>query len=84
MFQNAHEKGEQHRDPKDPPRGRGINAGHGTYENDRLSVGVLIRSSSQDISLSVNLLLISNLSLLSSYQNSFDALNLNMSQEDTL
>lgn len=39
MFQNAHEKGEQHRDPKDPPRGRGINAGHGTYENDRLSVG---------------------------------------------
>ena len=174
MFQNAGEKGEPRRDPKDPPRRRGNKRrGHGTYENDRPPVvgtlgresglvqlrvahrtdgaplsahvhqftapllrygqmdgadimvltGLLlsfvmvmvngqemtmlmvfvkststrlkvcgqrsatffahfvmfIKSSSQDIFLSVSLLLISNLSLLSSYQNSSDAPNLNMS-----
>ena len=41
---------------------------------------VFIRSSSQDILLSVNFLSISSLSLLSLYQNSSNALNLNMSQ----
>ena len=36
MFQNAGEKGEPHRNPKDPPRRRGNKRrGHGTYANDR-------------------------------------------------
>lgn len=36
MFQNAGEKGEPHKDPKDPPRRRGNKRrGHGTYDNDR-------------------------------------------------
>lgn len=47
MFQNAGEKGEPHRDPKDPPRRRGNKRrGHGTYENDRPPVvGTLGRES---------------------------------------
>ena len=36
MLQNAGEKGEPHKDPKDPPRRRGNKRkGHGIYENDR-------------------------------------------------
>lgn len=47
MFQNAGEKGEPHRDPKDPPRRRGNKRrGHGTYKNDRPPVvGTLGRES---------------------------------------
>ena len=47
MFQNAGEKGEPHRNPKDPPRRRGNKrCGHGTYANDRPPViGTLGRES---------------------------------------
>lgn len=47
MFQNAGEKGEPHRNPKDPPRRRGNKRrGHGTYANDRPPVvGTLGRES---------------------------------------